>query len=85
MDWTLSWGQRKKSKKADSGLEGMKIVMLQINLTRNKAELLIQGKDERANWVDPQIQDQWGNLDALMPLEVMSWREDTWLILTQHP
>ena len=34
---------------AEGGLGGRKMVMLQINLTRNKAELLTQGKEERAD------------------------------------
>lgn len=51
----MGWGQWKKSKTAEGGLGGRKMVMLQINLTRNKAELLTQGKEERADWVDPQI------------------------------
>ena len=34
---------------AETGLSGRKLVVLQINLTRNKAELLIQEKNEKAN------------------------------------
>ena len=73
----MGWGQWEKSKMAEDGLGGRKMVMPQINLPRNEAELLIQGKEERADWVDPQIPTSGENSDAFMLLEAVSRREDT--------
>lgn len=52
----IEGGGRSQRWMNESGVGGRKMMILQINLTRNKAELLIQGKGKRLDWVNLQIQ-----------------------------